>query len=251
MTDLLVSVVIPVHNEERQIEQCLRSAVNSFIDGADAFSRDEVEFLIVDARSSDNTPQMVARLCNELAEQGVQVFSLISDQAGRAQQMNYGAAKAKGEALLFLHSDTRLGFESNTGISTELRKFLKSSHAWGFCTVSFDAGSWQFSMLRFMINLRSRLFSISTGDQTQFVKAGRFRDIGGFASQPLMEDIELSKALKHVSKPYVASTQSITSARKWTKEGFWRTVLLMWHLRYSYWRGASAESIHKRYYKAN
>ena len=211
---------------------------------ADSFSRDEVEFLIVDARSTDETRNIVTRLCSELTAQGVQIYSLSAPKGGRAQQMNFGAASAKGSCLLFLHSDTVL----HPGISHDLRQFLGSSQSWGFCRVDFDSSAWRFRMLKFMINLRSRLSSISTGDQTQFVRAGMFREIGGFPLQPLMEDIELSKTLKRLSRPYIADACSITSARKWLKEGFWRTVFLMWQLRYAYWRGATSESIHRRYY---
>lgn len=247
MTDLQISVVIPVHNEEQTVEQCIRSAVQSFLMAEEPFSRSEVEFLIVDSRSSDDTPNIVSRLRSELTEQGVQVYSLMSDIAGRAQQMNFGAAAARGATLVFLHSDTRL----HPGISCDLRQFLRSKHSWGFCRIDFDSSTWRFRLLKFMINLRSRLSSISTGDQTQFVKAEVFRGIGGFPTQPLMEDIELSKTLRGLSNPYISATHSITSARKWLKEGFWRTVFLMWQLRYAYWRGASSESIHRRYYGSN
>lgn len=247
MTNLQISVVIPVHNEELTVEQCVRSAVRSFLLEAEPFSRSEVEFLIVDSRSNDDTNKIVSRLCAEFSEQGVQIYSLRADMAGRAQQMNFGAATAEGSVLLFLHSDTRL----HSGISHDLRQFLGSKHSWGFCRVGFDSSTWRFRLLKFMINLRSRLSDISTGDQTQFVKADVFRGIGGFPAQPLMEDIELSKALKGLSKPFIADTCSMTSARKWLKEGFWRTVFLMWQLRYAYWRGASSESIYRRYYGSN
>ena len=253
----VVSVVIPVHNEEAQIEGCLQSAYSGFGLNQKAlrsqergdlrFTSSEVEFIIVDANSCDRTPTLLEEISRQSATKGLCVLHTCSPRAGRAQQMNYGAAKASGQLLVFLHADTRL--QSDFG--AKLKRFLSDDRVWGFCRVSFGRVDWKYKMLSFMINLRSSLFSISTGDQTQFVKADVFSRVGGFPDQPLMEDIELSKALKEISKPSVLKTSVITSSRKWRQEGFWRTVFLMWKLRFSYWRGATPESIHRRYYRSN
>lgn len=253
----IVSVVIPVHNEESQIEQCLQSAYLGFglkpevqVVGESEnleFTSSQVEFIVVDAASTDRTPVLLNKLSKDAATDRILVSHLRSPRAGRAQQMNYGAQKASGKLLVFLHADTRL----QGGFGAELKRFLNREKDWGFCRVSLDTSGWQFAMLRFMINLRSRLFSISTGDQTQFCKSDVFNLVGGFPDQPLMEDIEISKLLKDKSAPCVLKAVVITSSRKWQKEGFWNTVFLMWKLRFSYWRGATAQSIHQRYYRSN
>lgn len=254
---VLVSVIIPVHNEETQIERCLQCAYSGFglsakekdrgTDANRVFSASDIEFIVVDARSDDGTPAVIEALRNDAITKGFSLSCVRAPKGGRAQQMNYGAAKAAGQVLVFLHADTRLC----SGFGVELKQFLRQDRAWGFCRVSFDKLSWEYRMLCFMINFRSSLFSISTGDQTQFVKTDSFESVAGFPDQPLMEDLELSKSLKAVSKPYVLNSVVTTSSRKWHTEGFWGTVILMWKLRFSYWRGATPESIHRRYYRSN
>lgn len=252
-----ISLIIPVHNEETQISQCLHSAYECFGFISEARKRpsaenqnwalSQVEFIVVDANSSDGTHRSMKALCEEAQDHDLRLFYELAPRGGRANQMNHGASKASGQVLVFLHADTRLqrGFES------EIRRFLRSEKPWGFCHIQFDADGWRYRMLRYMINLRSSLFGISTGDQVQFVKVDDFNIIGGFADQPLMEDVEMSKSLKAIEKPFIITCRAITSARKWQTEGFWRTILLMWKLRFSYWRGASAESVHRRYYRSN
>ena len=255
ITAPLFSIIIPVHNEEEQIEQCIHSVFCGFFpkepkkpalaNRQDALLRSEVEFIVVDANSRDRTPKIVDALVKDCASIGILIKHVRSPQGGRAHQMNYGASFASGQVLVFLHADTRIEHD----FAIELKRFTHQNRVWGFCRVRFDSLGWEYKMVSFMINLRSRLFGISTGDQTQFVQSKEFHRVGGFPAQPLMEDIELSKSLKARSKPFLLNAFVKTSSRKWRTEGFWRTVVLMWKLRFSYWRGATAESIHRRYYR--
>jgi GT2 family glycosyltransferase len=98
-----------------------------------------------------------------------------------------------------------------------------------------------------MMNLRSRWSGIATGDQAMFVSRAVFESVGGFARQPLMEDIELSKRLRRVSRPACIRPCVITSGRRWETHGVWRTMLLMWRLRWQYWRGVPAAQLAKAY----
>ena len=100
-----------------------------------------------------------------------------------------------------------------------------------------------------MINWRSRLSGIATGDQAIFISQSLFKQIGGYPNQALMEDVELCKQLKVIAKPACLKSKVITSARRWQQHGTWRTIILMWHLRFDYWRGVSADNIKARYYK--
>jgi hypothetical protein len=99
-----------------------------------------------------------------------------------------------------------------------------------------------------MMNLRSRLTGIATGDQAIFVSRAAFDAAGGFPDQPLMEDIELSKRLKRFGPPACLKARAITSGRRWETHGVWRTILLMWRLRFDYWRGVPAAQLVSRYY---
>jgi hypothetical protein len=97
------------------------------------------------------------------------------------------------------------------------------------------------------MNARSRLTGIATGDQAIWVEADLFRQLGGYAELPLMEDIELSRRLRAVSRPSCLREQVLTSGRRWEQRGVWRTIFLMWRLRWLYWRGRPAEQLAQAY----
>jgi GT2 family glycosyltransferase len=98
-----------------------------------------------------------------------------------------------------------------------------------------------------LMNLRSRLTGIATGDQALFVHRSLFEQVGGFPDQPLMEDVEISRRLKRVGPPLCLRQRVVTSGRRWDQRGPWRTVLLMWRLRLLYWLGMSPERLAKWY----
>jgi hypothetical protein len=97
------------------------------------------------------------------------------------------------------------------------------------------------------MNLRSRLTGVATGDQAMFVRRGAFQAAGGFAAIPLMEDIELCKRLRRVSRPLCLRERVVTSGRRWEKDGILNTVVLMWRLRLAYFLGADPKALAQRY----
>jgi hypothetical protein len=99
-----------------------------------------------------------------------------------------------------------------------------------------------------MMNLRSRITGIATGDQAIFISRQLFEKIGGYPDQPLMEDIELSKQLKSDHPPLCLKNRVMTSARRWEKYGVWRTIWLMWRLRFLYWRGVPTHKLIGEYH---
>ena len=94
------------------------------------------------------------------------------------------------------------------------------------------------------MNRRSRLTGIATGDQAIFVRRDAFP---GFPPIALMEDVAFSRQMKLRSEPACLSARVLTSARRWERHGVARTVLLMWRLRYDYWRGADPDELAERY----
>ena len=164
----------------------------------------------------------------------------ITSPRGRATQQNAGARIATGEALLFLHIDTQLPVNADRLIDAALDV---QSTVWGRFDVTLNAeNSRSHPMLivvSAMMNFRSRITGIATGDQCIFVRKSAFDAVGGFPRIPLMEDIALCKALKQISAPACLCERVITSARRWQKYGVWRTILLMWWLRFAYWLGVS------------
>jgi hypothetical protein len=98
-----------------------------------------------------------------------------------------------------------------------------------------------------MMNWRSRLTGIATGDQAMFMTREAFEAVGGFPVQPLMEDIEISRRLGALSRPVCLRARVVTSGRRWETHGVWSTVLLMWRLRWAYWRGVAPSVLAKAY----
>ena len=229
MTEYLVmtlSIVIPVLNEATSIESSLAALT--------PLRQSGTEVIVVDGGSADDT----IALARPFADQ------VISAPRGRGAQMNAGAAIARGDVLLFLHSDTRLP----SGADTLIRDGLGASgHVWGRFDVAI-AGTHPFlPVIATMINARSRLTGIVTGDQAMFVTRVAFYEAGGFPDIPLMEDIALARKLKQLSPPLRLVERVTTSGRRWEKSGVLRTILLMWQLRLSFWLGADPAKLARRY----
>ncbi|HRH81599.1 MAG TPA: TIGR04283 family arsenosugar biosynthesis glycosyltransferase [Thiobacillaceae bacterium] len=191
------------------------------------------EVIVADGGSRDGTPDIAAPLADRV----------IAAPRGRARQMNAGAAAARGDAFLFLHADSRLPAHAAEPIGQALAR-----HPWGRFDVRIEGRSPWLPVVARMMNLRSRITGIATGDQAIFATRAAFEAVDGFPDQPLMEDIELSKRLKHLGPPACPRDRVITSGRRWDTQGAWRTILLMGRLRLDYWRGVPAERLARRYY---
>jgi len=167
-------------------------------------------------------------------------FNVIStDKIGRATQMNLGAGLACQPVLLFLHCDTRLPHEAANLIGAA----LSGHHCWGRFDIRLDARERVYQIVSVMINLRSRVRRLATGDQGIFVKREQFESVQGFPDIPLMEDIALSRSLKQISPPALVKKPVTTSARRWKQRGAVNTILLMWKLRFLFWLGVSPHKL--------
>ncbi len=214
-----LSIVIPVLNEAQQLPEvleCLRPMTER---GA--------EVIVVDGGSEDGTPIIATRA-------GARV---VTSPKGRARQMNAGARIAVGDVLLFLHVDTILPDQADALIEAALRPHRR---AWGRFDVIIRGRPWMLKVIAALMNWRSRISGIATGDQAIFVARNAFESVGGFPDQPLMEDIELSRRLRVLSPPACLRERAVTSGRRWESRGVWRTIVLMWRLRWAYWRGVPA-----------
>lgn len=225
---MLLSVVIPVRDEACNIGACARP-LQALRAGGDG------EIIVVDGGSIDGSAAVAAPLADQV----------LHSECGRARQMNAGAARARGSWLLFLHADTLLTAQA----VEELRRVLiDRGPPWGRFDVSLDGDRRVYRLIAAMMNLRSRVSGIATGDQAMFVRRDLFDAVGGFASIPLMEDIALSKRLKRVARPYCPQQKVVASARRWEKNGTVATILLMWLLRGAFALGVSPQRLHRLYY---
>jgi rSAM/selenodomain-associated transferase 2 len=228
MSRQMLSVVIPVLNEARNLERLLLDLLRT-CPGA--------EVIVADGGSTDDSPAVV--LHHPLVK-------WLESMPGRARQMNAGAREAGGEILLFLHADTRLPEGAGTAIVEALADPRAVA---GRFDVQFDNPRPIFRVIAFFMNQRSRLSRISTGDQAIFVRRASFKRLGGYPEIPLMEDVELTRQLKRTGRIRSLRLRVTTSARKWERDGAIRTILLMWLLRFLYFVGVSPERIHRLYYR--
>ncbi|XOV89916.1 MAG: TIGR04283 family arsenosugar biosynthesis glycosyltransferase [Pseudomonadota bacterium] len=234
---LVISIIIPVLNEagpgQAGPQQAARGESESITDVLSRLPA-SVETIVVDGGSTDDTRELVRATG----------MRLVTAQRGRANQMNAGAALASGEVLLFLHADTRLP----DNFLAALAEFERSPRAWGRFDVRLSGSHPMFRVIERMMNWRSRLTGICTGDQAIFVRRSSFVTLGGFAPIPLMEDIEISRRLLRISRPFCVHAAVTTSSRRWERRGILKTILLMWRLRLAYFLGARPEQLARRYY---
>ena len=215
---MLVSVIIPTLNEERAIMATLAHTAGLGFD----------ELIVVDGGSADETPSLVESYRLRTRSSALSPIRFVAAPPGRARQMNEGAKSSRGEILLFLHADTQLPNDAKRIIDMTL---ADQRIVGGWFDVRFDHPSMWGSIISSMMNWRSRLSGLSTGDQALLVRRPIFEQMGGFADIPLMEDIEFSRRLKRKGVTTALTATVTTSFRRWEQQGPLRTILLMWTLR--------------------
>ncbi len=221
-----LAIIIPVLNEAAEIVSSLASLQPLRALG--------IELILVDGGSSDETVKLAAPLVDQC----------INSIRGRAAQMNAGAAVAHAEILLFLHADTRL---PDGALDAILHGLAASNKAWGRFDIHIEGRPLMLRVIATMMNWRSRLTGIATGDQAIFVRRADFLAVRGFPQLALMEDIAISSSLGRRSAPLCLRQKVTTSGRRWANGGVWRTIFLMWRLRLMYWLGVPPEQLLKEY----
>jgi rSAM/selenodomain-associated transferase 2 len=223
-----VSVIIPVLNEAKSLRDLLPELLA--LPGV-------AEVIVADGGSGDETPAIVTEAAAKL----------ITAQRGRAYQMNAAAANATGDILLFLHADTLLPVNALQLIET----VLSDERPWGRFDLRLTGRHWLLRIVEHMINWRSSVSGIATGDQAIFLRRNIFESLGGYAEIPLMEDVELSTRLRHLARPCCIRQPVITSSRRWEHHGILRTIMLMWQMRLAYCLGTPPETLAQRYRRSD
>ena len=222
----MLSIIVPCLNEADSIAGTLAALAPLRARGA--------EVIVADGGSQDGTAERAAPFAD----------LVIAAPRGRALQMNAGAARARGEIILFLHADTLLP-EAADGLIVE--GLQRSRRGWGRFDVAIAGRHPLLRVVARLMNLRSRLTGIATGDQAVFVTKSLFTAAGGYPEIALMEDVALCKRLKGFGPPLCLRHRLTTSGRRWEQRGVLRTILLMWRLRLAYWLGADPAKLAMRY----
>jgi rSAM/selenodomain-associated transferase 2 len=223
---MTISIIVPCLNEAESIAGTLQALQPLRERGA--------EVLVVDGGSHADTG-LRARVWAD---------QILSAPRGRSRQMNAGAAAARGDILLFLHADCTLPEAADYLIVDGLNR---SRNGWGRFDIRIGGNHPLLPVIANLMNARSRLTGIATGDQGIFVTRSLFEAAGRFPDIPLMEDVALSKQLKRFSAPLCLRHRITTSARRWERHGVLRTTFLMWRLRFAYWRGADPDQLALHY----
>ncbi|UCE54812.1 MAG: TIGR04283 family arsenosugar biosynthesis glycosyltransferase [Desulfobacterales bacterium] len=215
-----ISIIIPALNEADNIINTLSALKN----------RDEVEVILVDGGSCDDTAD-IAR------SSGAKV---LTTTPSKARQMNAGAAAASGEILLFLHADNRLPKNFEKPI---LDKISQNGVAAGAFQLCIDSDGRGLRFIERVANWRSRHLQAPYGDQGIFVTKALFDEIGGYPDIPIMEDFELIRRLRRKGKIVILNEALKTSPRRWLNMGIFKTWLINQIIIIAYHFGASPESL--------
>ena len=221
---MFISIIIPVLNEEKSVKALLQQL--------QIYRQQGHEVIVVDGGSDDETVSISKPIADKV----------ITSDSGRARQMNKGVAESTNEVLWFLHADTSIPENVIETIKKSLNKY-----DWGRFNIELSGPQFIFRIIEKMINIRSCLSGVATGDQGIFVNRKIFDSVGGYSEFPLMEDVALSKKLKTISQPACIKETLTTSSRRWEKSGIIKTILLMWYLRFLYWIGVTPDKLAKLY----
>ena len=222
----LISVIIPVLNEESTIEDTLKQVRD--LSGTK-------EIIVVDGGSTDKTFELATQFADKV----------LKSKSGRARQMNVGAEAARGDVLFFLHSDSEIKGEVLISIQEKMKN---SAVIGGCCSLKIDDESWPLRFISWTSNLRAKYLNLMFGDQGIFVRKSIFSQIGGYPEQELMEDWELSRKLSKFKGKLVQLSERIyTSARRWHEFGIWKTIFLMHKIKLLYTLGVGPKKLKKIY----
>jgi rSAM/selenodomain-associated transferase 2 len=225
-TAMLISVVVPLLDEA--------ATVGSLLDHL-AGLEGRLEVILADGGSTDATVQM--------AHKHASAPRVITSARGRAAQMNAGAAVARGEAIIFLHADTRLPPQAYQLISIAL---ADGRVIGGNFSLRFDGGD-RFSRLLGLWYRAQRRAGIYYGDSAVWLRRDTFEQLDGFRALPIMEDYDLVRRLERAGRTACLPGPAITSARRWQRLGLARTIASWVLIRWLYLAGVSPARLARLY----
>jgi rSAM/selenodomain-associated transferase 2 len=201
----MISVIIPTLNAERTLAHCLAALVPAVVDGI------VQEAILVDGGSTDGTRGIAEAAGTHL----------IDAPPGRGSQLEAGAAKARGDWLLFLHADTML----EPGWAEEAQNFIervesgRRAQAAASFSFALDDDGIMPRFIEWLVGLRCQLLALPYGDQGLLISRNLYNRLGGFRPLPLMEDVDLVRRLKRRELAMLKS-RAVTSGERYRREGY-------------------------------
>lgn len=228
VSNVRVSVIIPVFHEQAHIHTCLKHLRMQGL-------ADSRQIIVVDGAPDGGT---IARVHDR-------EVLCVHSAAGRGGQMNAGAAVAEGEILLFLHVDTALPAGALESVS---RIMATGQYVGGAFDLAIDSDRLFLKYIAFRARSRSRQNRIPYGDQAIFIDRAYFEDIGGFREIPIMEDVDLMRRIKKDRRRiHIFRDRVLTSSRRWEAEGPLYATLRNQLLMLLYYLGVSPERLSRFY----
>ena len=200
---MTISVVIPTLDEAEGIVRAVESVVAP-----------GVEVIVVDGGSRDGT-------CRLARDAGARVLEGVR---GRARQLRLGGEESTGDAVLFLHADTRLESGWQEGVRQALADPRCAGGAFAFRFAERGFREW---WIERGVALRVALFRLPYGDQALFVRRSVLEKMGGIPIVPMMEDLDLVAAIKRAGRLELLRLEATTSSRRYAEHGTLRTI--GWH----------------------
>jgi rSAM/selenodomain-associated transferase 2 len=235
---MTISVIIPTLNEESALPTTLERTFRLGFD----------DIIVADGGSIDHTRDIVVQFAMSQERDAIRDCPVLSitTPPGRGLQMNTAAELSLSDVLLFLHADTILPDHARRSIADSLQD---PRCVGGRFDVEFDRRTNLGRLVSTMMNLRSRMSGIATGDQAIFVRREVFERMRGYSPIALMEDLDFTRRLKKEGHVATLRDTVTTSYRRWEQQGPVRTILLMWMIRFLYWLGVSPRTL-SRFYAA-
>jgi len=223
-SSISASIIIPVFNESSELANTLEKLLPTLQGHSD------IEIILSDGGSADNSLEIAKHY----------PCCVINTSTGRASQMNAASVQARGDWLVFLHADSQL--------PDNWQEQLQQSNLWGFFPVKLSGEHWPLRIVESLINLRSRVSKVATGDQGMYFRRSFFEELGGYPEIPIMEDVAISKLARQKTAPSIGIDPVMTSSRRWQQQGIIKTIILMWSLRLAYFLGIDPVRLHRIYY---
>ncbi len=200
----MIGVVIPTLNEAQALPTLLD-------DLGKLASVVPLDVVVVDGGSTDGTRAVAGGA------------RLLHARPGRAHQLNRGAMAARGDWLLFIHADSRLGEDARTALRAALEP-SSGVHAAVF-RFAIDLPRFWRHFIETGQAVREALSGLAYGDQGLLIRRELFESVGGYPDLPLMEDVAMVCMLRRRTRLTRLPARLVTSGRRYRRDGVLRTWL--------------------------